>query len=209
MTESQRARKRQQQIIEGMRRVMSERGYERTSIAAVAKEAELSPGLLHYYFPNKQAILIALVEKLFAGLEERFGRRLARAPSDAWQRLYAFLDAHLAIDDDADPDAVKCWVSIGSEALLQGEVRAVYLQIVERELQLLEGLLQDVLRHEKRNAEHARQIAAGLLATIEGSYQLATLAPQSWPDGNAAAWVRRQAHALVSAEPLLSSTSAP
>jgi TetR/AcrR family transcriptional repressor of bet genes len=204
MANAARTQQRQEQILEGLRRVMSTRGYERASIHAIAKEAGLSPGLLHYYFPNKQAILLALVEHLFARLEERFGRRLARSPSDAWQRLFAFLDAHLALDDDADPDAVKCWVTIGSEALLQPEVREVYCQIVERELQILSGLLDDVLRSEGRTPERARQIAAGLLATIEGCYQLATLAPQSWPDGSAAAWVRKQAQSLILAEAPLS-----
>ena len=38
---------RRQQIVQGLLRVMAERGYERASIAEIARAAGLTPGLVH------------------------------------------------------------------------------------------------------------------------------------------------------------------
>lgn len=42
--------------------VLSERGYEATTIKAVAQAAGVAPGLIHYYFASKEDLLIAVVE---------------------------------------------------------------------------------------------------------------------------------------------------
>lgn len=49
---------RRAEIVEAMLRVMARRGYARASIAAIAEEAGLTAGLVHYHFRNKQAILL-------------------------------------------------------------------------------------------------------------------------------------------------------
>ena len=104
---------------------MSERGYERASVAEIARAAGLTTGLIHYHFASKQNVLLALVERLAAGFEARFNERLDRAGDDPIKRLHAFVDAHLALDTAADPQAVAAWVTIGAEAIRQPEVRAI------------------------------------------------------------------------------------
>ena len=62
---------RRAQIVDGLQQVMAERGYARASITAIGKAAGLSPGLVHYHFGSKQEVLLALVDRLSARLEER------------------------------------------------------------------------------------------------------------------------------------------
>ena len=45
---------RRRTIRKALLRVMAKTGYERASIADIAAEAQLSPGLLHYHFKSKQ-----------------------------------------------------------------------------------------------------------------------------------------------------------
>src|SRR5262245_59477337 len=45
-------------------RMISERGYEATTLREIAKEAGVSVGLLYRYFPSKQAVIIALYDEL-------------------------------------------------------------------------------------------------------------------------------------------------
>ena len=40
-------------------RLISERGYEATTLRDIAKEARVSVGLLYRYFPSKQAVITA------------------------------------------------------------------------------------------------------------------------------------------------------
>jgi TetR/AcrR family transcriptional repressor of bet genes len=76
---------RRQQIVEGLLRVMAKRGYERASIAEIAKEAGLSSGLVHYHFKDKQEILLTAVEQLAARVRTR-GRHAAAARQGARRR---------------------------------------------------------------------------------------------------------------------------
>ena len=185
---------RRREIVEALIAVMARQGYEGASIAAVAAEAGLVPGLVHYHFDSKLAILIEVVGVLHDRLRERTARFLARAADDPRARLDAFLDAHVATGPDADPAAVACWVALAAEAIRVPEVRDVYQQVVRAELAELERLVAAV----QGDATGARASAAALYAAIQGAYQLATAAPGSTPAGFAAPALRRMADALTS-----------
>jgi TetR/AcrR family transcriptional regulator, transcriptional repressor of bet genes len=188
---------RRSQIVRGLLRAMAEHGYGGASIQAVARAAGLTAGLVHYHFESKQQILIELVRNLSDGVHARYQRRAGGA-RDPWTRVDAFIDAHLALGDDADPQAVACWVAIGAEALRQREVGQVYEAALRADLALLRGLVAAVLDQESIPRRHATRIAASLMAAVQGSYQLAALGCLT-PAGSAAASVRAMARGLVSA----------
>ncbi|USG63333.1 TetR/AcrR family transcriptional regulator [Brevibacillus ruminantium] len=50
-----------QLIIEAAAKVLAEKGYEKASIKDIAAEAKITPGLIHYYFRNKEEILTELL----------------------------------------------------------------------------------------------------------------------------------------------------
>lgn len=52
-----------ERIIAGGQRVLLRDGYHNTSTNRVAAEADISPGSLYQYFPNKQAILAAVIDR--------------------------------------------------------------------------------------------------------------------------------------------------
>lgn len=62
--------------------VLSEKGYEATTVKEVARVAGVSPGLFHYYFASKEELLVAVLRE--AGT--RYGRMMqdlrASAPPD-------------------------------------------------------------------------------------------------------------------------------
>jgi len=180
---------------------MAREGYERATVAAVAREAALTPGLLHYHFATKREILIALIERLAAGLEERLTRRLALAGDDAPARLFACIDAHVAQGRDADPRAVAAWIVVAAEAVRDSEVRALYTDAIVASLGRLRAMVLECLRAQGRVTRNAGKIAAALLSAIEGAYLLGTAAPGTLPEGFAAPTIRRMAEGLLVAEP--------
>jgi TetR/AcrR family transcriptional repressor of bet genes len=186
---------RRAQIVDGLMTAMAERGYDGASIPDIARAAGLSAGLVHYHFENKQEILLVLMEQLAQGLRERFERR-ARGAGSPRARLYAFLDAHVALGDDANPRAVACWVTIGAEAVRQKEVQAAYRRATRRALEQLAQLVAQVCEDERRSGAGSKQIAAALMAAIYGCYQLASAA-QAAPRGFAAPMLRRMADGLL------------
>jgi TetR/AcrR family transcriptional repressor of bet genes len=187
---------RRQQIVAGLLRVMSERGYERASVAEIARAAGLSPGLVHYHFKDKQEILLTLVEQLSARVRERVASRLAQVKEeDTRARVDAFLDAFLATGADADPASVASWVTISAEAIRQPEVRALYEKAVRTDLEHLEALVSAVTGEAR-----ARTVAAGLFAAIQGYFVLAASVPGLVPPGSAASTVKSMAVGLLEAK---------
>lgn len=166
---------------------MAQRGYERATIAAIAEAAGLTPGLVHYHFPSKQAVLLELVEQLAGRLNSRFERLLRDDSPRA--RLEAFIDSRLASGEGADPAAVACWVAVGTEALRQPEVGEIYRRLMLSQKEQLERLLLALPTPPACPAE----AAAAILATIEGCYQLAAAVPDLAPPGFAA----RSLHAMT------------
>jgi AcrR family transcriptional regulator len=63
-------------IVEATARVLLDKGYEGTSVAEVAEVAGVGIGSLYQYFPNKEALVVALIERQADAeakfLEERF-----------------------------------------------------------------------------------------------------------------------------------------
>ena len=103
-------------------KVMAKRGYDGASIADIAKAARLTPGLVHYHFKNKQEILLAALRDLVARHAQPRGPARAAA-GDPAAALSAFIDFHLGLGADADPEALACWILLSGEALREPKVR--------------------------------------------------------------------------------------
>lgn len=172
---------------------MAREGYERATIAAIAKRAGLAPGLVHYHFEDKGEILVALVERIVSGLEARVTARLAAAAPGARAHLHALVDAHVALGDDADPNAVAMWAAVAAEAMRRPEVRALYKNAISATLARLERLVRAAMREAGKPTRDAKAIAAAISSAIEGAYLVHVSAPGVLPRGYAAPAL----HALV------------
>ena len=54
---------RKQEILEGALRVFAQKGYDKATIATIAKELNISQGLCYRYFPSKEDIYTAAIER--------------------------------------------------------------------------------------------------------------------------------------------------
>jgi AcrR family transcriptional regulator len=66
--------------------MISERGYEATTLREIAKDAGVSVGLLYRYFPSKQAVIIALYDEL----SQQFARQAAGMKPGRWRDRFLF-----------------------------------------------------------------------------------------------------------------------
>ncbi len=189
---------RQSQIVTGLMKEMANHGYDQASIGAIAKAAGLTQGVVHYHFKNKQEILLRLVDLLATTLRARYDVRVSDSCSPL-QRLWAYVDAHLALGEDTDLDAVACWVYISAEAVRQPEVGVLFRRLVAEDLSELQTLLKAVLASQKLSTRHSKQMAAAIFAAIQGMLQLASSAPDVIPVGTAAQSVRSMATGLLQA----------
>ena len=66
--------------------LIARRGYEATTLREIAKEADVSVGLLYRYFPSKQAVIVAFYDELSAD----FATRAAGMPPGRWRDRFIF-----------------------------------------------------------------------------------------------------------------------
>src|SRR6476646_4778233 len=64
-----------QRILEAARQLFAANGYEASTTREIADAAGIANGTLFNYFPNKEAILAALVASVTAGLDVEFANR--------------------------------------------------------------------------------------------------------------------------------------
>jgi len=172
-------------IVAAMLPVMARHGYERATIQAIAREAGLTPGLIHYHFKSKQEILVSLVQGIVEFAQARFEHAAAKAGRPS-ERLRAYIEARLGLGAGAAPDMVAAWVMVGAEAVRQPEVRVLYQQAVAAELAELTQLVADCCAERRRSPDGAAALAAGLVALMEGAFQLSSAAGGVMPAGYAA-----------------------
>src|SRR5436190_14574689 len=76
--EQQRSQQRRERILVSAERVFADKGYHGTLVDEIALEADTSKGGVYFHFPNKQAIFLALLDRLAAMLRERIEHAVQR-----------------------------------------------------------------------------------------------------------------------------------
>ena len=189
--------KRRAQIVDGMLTVMAATGYTGASIQAIARAAELSPGLLHYHFSSKEQILLAVLQTIEENIAARYAARAGNEPAPD-QALDAWIDAHLTADSSSDPRLIACWVQLGALALQLPTVGDRYRQAIERDTATLRSIIDAWLQAAGRSStDESAAIVAALMAAVTGAYQLSLAVPTLTPPGSAAEMVKRMSAGLL------------
>ncbi|WP_165965872.1 TetR/AcrR family transcriptional regulator [Actinomadura sp. 7K534] len=93
-----------ERILEAATRVLSDRGYDGASTNRIAKAAGISNGSLYQYFPNKDAIVIAVLDRFADRLADRLGAEIEATMRLPWQEAgRALLDVQIRLfEENAD-----------------------------------------------------------------------------------------------------------
>jgi len=105
------------EILGAARAEFSAKGYDASSLRAIARLAEVDPALVHHYFDGKAALFVEamsipvnpllLIDALLAGPREHVGERLAATFFDIWdspegrERLVALIRSAVSHEDAA------------------------------------------------------------------------------------------------------------
>jgi TetR/AcrR family transcriptional repressor of bet genes len=188
---------RRTQIAHGLMKVMARRGYDGASIADVAAAARLTPGVVHYHFKDKREILLAALGELAARHQSKLSVALERAKGDARKEVEAFIDFHLGLGADADPQALACWILLSGEALREAKVRAEYEKALSAIVARLTAAIRRGVDQGVFGCEDAQAASSALVATIHGYFVLAATARALIPRGSAADAAKRMAAGLL------------
>src|SRR5439155_18388574 len=91
MPDGQRPPERREQIVLAAAAVLGRDGYAATTLKQIAREADVAPGLLHYYFRSKDDLLIAVVEAVFGQFIQEW-QESVDGLTDPFERISAAID---------------------------------------------------------------------------------------------------------------------
>jgi AcrR family transcriptional regulator len=89
--------RRRQQIIVAAKRVFSDKGFNRTTMEDIAKEAELSPGTLYLYFKNKDDLYASLSLRILQYLLIRLEHVIDNKDITPEQKVSALADVMIDV----------------------------------------------------------------------------------------------------------------
>ncbi len=88
-------------VVEAAARVFAEVGLANATTARIAEVAGVSPGSMYHYFPSKDSLVVAILEREADGLHRRFMELAAEMGiSDVPRLIRAFVDAMLRTFED-------------------------------------------------------------------------------------------------------------
>ncbi|MBI3637699.1 MAG: TetR family transcriptional regulator C-terminal domain-containing protein [Candidatus Rokubacteria bacterium] len=167
------APRRREQIVRATIRCLARAGYSGLTMKKVAREARVSQGILHYYFADKRAILVAALDTVTTDLDRRVAAAQARSGRDARARLRALVRACLA----AALEEREMWlvfVEFWGEMMHDGRLRALNAELYTRIRRIIAALITQGVRDGRFRRVAVTEAAAVVLGLLDGvSLQLA------------------------------------
>jgi AcrR family transcriptional regulator len=139
------------QIVEAARARLIEGGYGALSMAALARELGLAQAAVYWYFPTKDDLFVAAVERILHDILERKPRRGTTVDRVLWlaDRLHEFQDLRMTMRERARVTE--------SVARFEADVNGLF-----------RVLLVNALQDEVRNGD-ADEVADAVMALVEGA----------------------------------------
>lgn len=95
-TRRQRVEEKERAILSAARRIFEDKGYEGARVADVATAIGIAEGTIYTYFPTKDALVRAMLERFWEGITAEACSAVAER-ADTFARLEALAESHLAL----------------------------------------------------------------------------------------------------------------
>ena len=159
---------RRQALIEATIECLKRFGHEGLSIRKISAQAGVSVGLINHHFPNKDELVAAAYRYFNGELVGGFQAAVDRAPDSPRARLHAFFQAMFS-PPNLDQDVLAVWVVFWGMYRHSRLIQRVHRETYQGYVQLVRGMLADLMKHERPQARTDLRLAAiGLNALLDG-----------------------------------------
>jgi len=173
------APRRRAQIVRATIRCLARAGYSGLTMKTVAREAGVSQGILHYYFADKRAILVAALDAVTADLDRRVAAAQARGARDARARLRALVTACLRLALE-EREFWVVFVEFWGEMMHDARLREINAALYRRMRRQIGALVAEGIRAGTFRRVDTVQAAAVILALLDGVSLQLTFEPQAF-----------------------------
>jgi AcrR family transcriptional regulator len=179
--------KRREDLIAATLECVAERGLSGATVREIALRADVTAGLIRYYFPAKDDLIGAAYRAVMNRMTVQASDALRNAPDDPRARLYAFVTANLG-QPIMDPNNLSLWAGfiglVHADPAMAVAHREGYLGFRDE----LEVLIREALlaAGKPADANHTRRHAIAINAIIDGLWLEGCLAGDIFAEGELA-----------------------
>jgi len=154
------------QIMEALHQCMLEKPFYRTSIKEIARKADVNHGLLHYYFKNKEDILIQYIgytfDQYFTMFEKRFTTRFKESETDikTFEKQYRWMLNEVSFNEEYARIFTEIWALAIYNHKIMEKLQKHYQNWHNRIFSLVKNFIGDDMT--------ARRMSLTLIAFSEG-----------------------------------------
>jgi AcrR family transcriptional regulator len=172
---------RRRELIEAAIHVIARHGRAGCTVGRVAREAQLSQGLMNFHFKSMDLLLAATFDHLAEEFDRLWRAQVERAGESPWERLTAMIEAYFA-PEVFSAEKLAVWFSFWVDADLRDEFRTASVKVERRYHREIEPEVARLLvaaRATEAEKEAAR-ITAMLTAMVDGYWLQALLYPKTF-----------------------------
>jgi AcrR family transcriptional regulator len=158
---------RREQIARATIRCLAREGYAALTTKKIAREAGVSQGILHYYFADKRAILVAALEAVMRDLDRRVGAAQARTGRDPRARLRALVRACLETAV-SEREIWIVFVEFWGEMMHDAGLRGINAALYARMRRMISRLVVQGIRTGRFRRVRPTDAAAVIVALLDG-----------------------------------------
>jgi TetR/AcrR family transcriptional repressor of bet genes len=163
-------------------------GPSSTTVEKVVAIADMSPGIVNFYFDSKAAMLVAALEQLAVEFEREVLEPVGALRADPARALALLIDLYLD-PDLASPRKVSVWYAFWGEANSRQEYHDICGKKDEGFAALVQDLVARLIARTGQTGLDADGVALGLIGALEILWQ--NIAFQDEADIDRAAYKRR------------------
>ena len=169
---------RREQIVRATIRCLAREGYSGLTMKKVARQAGVSQGILHYYFADKRAILVAVLQRVMADLDRRVVRE-TRGARDPRQQLRALIGACLSVATEAR-EFWMVFVEFWGEMMHDRTLLRVNAELYERTRRIIGAVVSRGVREGAFRKVRPDEAGAVILALVDGLSLQVTFDPAAF-----------------------------
>lgn len=112
-----------ERILERALSLFASEGYSAVTMRAIAQAAGLTIGTLYHYFPSKRALYLAVLDRAYVKVANRWSQEVLHGPSDPYERLATYVREYCSfVADNHD------FVCLMKREQLEGDAEQMELQ---------------------------------------------------------------------------------
>lgn len=153
-------------ILEALHQCLQDKPFDKTSIKDIARAAGVNHGLLHYYFKNKEDILIHYIDYVIDHYRALFNDWLAAQDMETIddrqliQNCFLFLNDRITLNEALSKVFIEIWEIAAYNPTVKLKLQRAYQEWME--------ILADMVKRKIKDSEASLRISTAIVAFLEG-----------------------------------------